>query len=97
MLRNQLFPTAASAVERRQLPELALHNAPRELMLGSLMGALLFSAVMGILALSGSLTIGGTNQWGVFIVPLIGAVTSLATPLMVSVPLTSALVLSPVV
>lgn len=63
-------------IERRRLAELALEHAPRELMLGSLMGAVLFGAVMAILALSGSLTIGGANHWSALGVPFIGAVTS---------------------
>ncbi|HET6845481.1 MAG TPA: CPBP family intramembrane glutamic endopeptidase [Anaerolineales bacterium] len=76
-------PTAIGAyfafvhfIERRRPTELATQNAPRELLLGALIGALLFGAVMAGLTLFGSLTIGGTNPWSVLLIPFIGAVTS---------------------
>ena len=63
-------------IEHRQVAELERRHAPRELMLGILIGALLFAAVMATLALAGSLAITGMNAWSVLLVPLMGAVAS---------------------
>ena len=63
-------------VERREMSELGTAGAGRELLWGAVIGALLFGGTALTLALAGSLSISGTNEIGVMIIPFIGAVTS---------------------
>ena len=63
-------------VERREMSELGTAGAGRELLWGAAIGALLFGGTALTLALAGSLSISGTNEIGVMIIPFIGAVTS---------------------
>ncbi len=66
----------ARFVERREPSELEPKAAAREVTLGVVMGALLFGALMAILAVLGSLSVTGSNDWSVLLVPFIGSVTS---------------------
>ena len=50
-------------VERRLLTELARRPAPAELALGIVIGALLFSATIGVIALLGYYRVVGVNNW----------------------------------
>jgi membrane protease YdiL (CAAX protease family) len=63
-------------VEHRHAIELDIAHAARELVMGAVLGAGLFGAVMASLAVLGSLVIAGTNQWNVMLVPFIAAVSS---------------------
>ncbi|MFN8411610.1 MAG: type II CAAX endopeptidase family protein [Anaerolineales bacterium] len=50
-------------IEQRQVTELSLQSAPRELGVGILIGALLFSLTIGLLALFGYYHVTGVNEW----------------------------------
>jgi membrane protease YdiL (CAAX protease family) len=63
-------------VERRDPTELALTGALKELGGGVLVGALLFTATISVLALLGSYRASGTNPWSVLIPPLTTALTA---------------------
>lgn len=58
-------------VEKRPVSELSLPHAAPELGLGTLLGALLFTATIGLIALFGFYHITGINHWSV-ILPLLG-------------------------
>jgi uncharacterized protein len=63
-------------IERRRVAELAAAGAPRELALGLLMGALLFAAVLSVLALLGVYHYTGSVPASVLIVPLMASVAA---------------------
>jgi membrane protease YdiL (CAAX protease family) len=63
-------------VERRDPTELALAGALKELGGGVLVGGLLFTATISVLALLGSYRASGVNHWSVLIVPLTTAIVS---------------------
>jgi uncharacterized protein len=62
--------------EKRTLIELASAGALKEVAQGVVVGALLFSGTIGILALLGVYNVTGTNNLDVIIIPLIGSVIS---------------------
>jgi membrane protease YdiL (CAAX protease family) len=57
-------------VERRRMSELALGPAPRELALGFLIGAALFTVTIGIIWALGDYTVSGVNHWTMILTPL---------------------------
>jgi membrane protease YdiL (CAAX protease family) len=63
-------------VERRDPTELAWTGALKELGIGVLVGALLFTATISILALLGVYRVSGTNPWSILVTPLAAAITS---------------------
>lgn len=63
-------------IEKRSVAELAAAGAPRELALGLLVGAALFAAVLGALALFGVYRYTGTAPASVLIKPFVAAVAS---------------------
>jgi membrane protease YdiL (CAAX protease family) len=64
--------TYVRVVERREVTELSRTGALRELAAGSLVGALLLSATIGILAACGDYRVTGINGWAAMIAPLPG-------------------------
>jgi membrane protease YdiL (CAAX protease family) len=58
-------------VERRPAAELSLPGAAAEVRKGTLLGALLFTATIGLIALFGFYRVTGVNEWTV-ILPLLG-------------------------
>jgi membrane protease YdiL (CAAX protease family) len=63
-------------VERREPAELAWTGALKELGSGVLVGALLFTATISVLALLGVYRVSGTNPWSILVTPLAAAITS---------------------
>lgn len=63
-------------LEGRAATELAKANAARELALGALVGALIFSAAIAVLAVGGWYRVAGTNPWTTALAPLLGAASA---------------------
>ncbi|HMU93157.1 MAG TPA: CPBP family intramembrane metalloprotease [Anaerolineales bacterium] len=63
-------------IEKRAVTELSPHQAVRELAGGAALGALLFSATIGILWLFGFYKVSGTNAWTVLIPGLVLSISS---------------------
>ena len=64
------------AIERRDVVEFRLDGAGREVVLGLLVGAGLFSATMAILYICGAWTLAGVNPVGALGYPLVGALAA---------------------
>jgi membrane protease YdiL (CAAX protease family) len=63
-------------VERRDPTELALTGALKEFGSGVLVGALLFTATISVLALLGFYRASGTNHWSILVTPLTTAIVA---------------------
>ena len=63
-------------VERRPVRELGTHHMARELGAGLLLGALLFSATIGIIWALGGYSIVGVRPWSAILLPLATAIVS---------------------
>jgi membrane protease YdiL (CAAX protease family) len=68
-----LFVLYTRTVEGRAVTELAPAAAPVEIGLGFLAGLLLFTLVIGVLALLGAYRVVGHNQGSIMLAPLVGA------------------------
>ena len=68
-----LFALYTRRVERRAALELGLRGAPRELLIGFVVGILVISLVIAILALTGCYRVTGFNSWTSLGLPLLAA------------------------
>ena len=68
------YYTFVRVIERRTAPELASAGAPKELLAGLLLAAMLMSLVVGIMQVAGAYSADGVNRPGIVMPALVGAI-----------------------